>query len=565
MFSADHSVYYSPPPSAPLFLPTADFSDPFTTASFDTSHLPRPSALSERQHSLPYPSTYPSVFPGDLTDVDGSIFDSSDVAAAVSGLDTDYIVRPSSPSTDSTSDESSTHSSSSRHSSSSASSAASSPMPLPDPQYSSWDGDQSPFQLPTSAASSTSYSTNSSSSSSSSSISTHQQPNQPVLTPQLLTSLSFDPQQLLAQLTTNLHTSPTPTEPKRRTRIPGLTAQQRAALKRQKHREIDTQRRHREQAAIGKLHALVYETETGKADKKRVKRMRGEWLDGEEREADEEEDDEDEEEGDDDDSSKKDKVTILEHSAKRMEQMRAIIHQLATACSTQQQNNRQLLSQLHNNNNNQQHQHQQQLSSFQLPYSNGSSPGLPHTLSLFHAPVAQQLDANLGQQSLYASMFLSASTAMFFIRCETGTIVDVNDRLLEESGWGRHHIINRLMTAPADALLCDEYNDEVLAMMEAAAPRVLVEENGEWITARKQEQYDRSLILAKKLYLGLVNQIDAVWRAQMRDGKVYELSCTSWVSGFTDVMTSKGRLERRPTTVVFACDTMNAVCISDND
>ena len=261
-------------------------------------------------------------------------------------------------------------------------------------------------------------------------------PNLPPSPPDLLSSLSFDPQQLLAQLSTDLST-PAAAEPKKRNRIPGLTAQQRAALKRQKHREIDTQRRHREQAAIGKLHSLVYqplgkETRSGGNGRKRA---RGEWLDGssnggDEVEQNDDEDDSDNEDEDNDSAKSKDKVTILEHSARRLEQMQSIILQLTAACTTQQNNNRTLLAQVH---------------------SNPSS----HALSLFHQPVAQQLDANLGQQSLYASMFLSASASMFVIRCDTGVVMDVNDRLLEESGWLRHHIVGRLMTAPYDALVCE--------------------------------------------------------------------------------------------------------------
>ena len=508
-------AYYEPLNSAQLF-PSSDASDPFTT-TFDHSFFSSPSA--ERQHSIPFPSTFPSTFPSDLphlpVDVDGTLF-TSEIEEVV---EAELPAPPLSPS-------SAFESESSSASSSSSSSARSSPPP--DSQYTA---DDSPFQL--SKPDSADY------------------PEPPALTSTLLASLSFDPQQLLAQLTTDLST-PATAEPKKRNRIPGLTAQQRAALKRQKHREIDTQRRHREQAAISKLHTLVHNP-VGVKEKKGGgrKRARGDWSDdtsrGDDATKQDDDDEEEDEENDEDDEEatkiNKDKVTILEHSARRLEQMQSIIHQLTAACTTQQQHNRLLLTELQTNN--------QQLQ--QSPSS--------HPLGLFHPPVAQQLDANLGSQSLYASLFLAASAPMFIIRCDTGYITDVNSRLLQESGWMRHHLVGRLMTAPYDLLMCSPLVD-LERVMRNASNRVLVEgQDGQLVPATKQEQYARSRNLAKQLYTGQVNQIDAVWRAQMRNGKVYEVMCKSWITGFRDVVDVDGRQVKRPNTVVFVCDTANAVCV----
>ena len=526
MYSPNNHGYYEPLHSAPLF-PSSDPSD--FTASFDHAFFPHPP---EHQHSIPFPSTFPTTaaYPTDLP-LDSSIFQSQ--AEVV--VDSDFIAPPLSPSSAFESEGSGASSTSS-----SSSASASSPPPPSDLQY---DADESPFQF-------ASHSIDSSS------------PDPPSFTSTLLNSLSFNPHQLLAQLTTSLTSPSGPSEPKKRNRIPGLTAQQRAALKRQKHREIDTQRRHREQAAIGKLHSLVYQP-LGKEKKGTIdgagsggrKRARGEWLDAagngvDQQDNNDDDSDADEEEGGEEgDSSKtaKDKVTILEHSARRLEQMQSIIHQLTAACTTQQNNNRLLLTQLHTNNQ-------------QLQQQSPPSPS-SHPLALFHPPVAQQLDANLGNQSLYASLFLSASAPMFIIRCDTGCVVDLNTRMSEDSGWQRHHVVGRMMTAPYDAFVCETKVD-MDRIMCAAGQRVLVEgSDGQLVPATKQNQYERSRYLIQQLYQGYVNQIDAVWRAQMRNGKVYEVMCKSYISGYRDVLNEEGRSVRRPNTVVFVCDTLNAVCV----
>ena len=536
MFSSSTShAYYEPLTSAQLF-PTE--SDPF--AQFAQSFLP-PGHDIDRQQSLPFPLALSSAFPlPELPPaVDKSIF--SHEGELPEG---DYPNPPLSPSTAFDSEVSG------NFSSGSFSSAHSSPTPSSDAQYSS--DTTSPFQL-----SRVQQSIFDDDASAEPVVS-----ERPVLTPALLASLSFDPQQLLGALTTDL-SAPASAEPKKRNRIPGLTAQQRAALKRQKHREIDTQRRHREQAAISKLHKLVRNPVGGEAAEKSAgaasgrKRARGEWLDeagnavgndGEQAEGDEEEKREDEEDEDDESARSKDKVTILEHSARRLEQMQSVIHQLTAACTAQQQSNRHLLSQLQQSNG----------YDAELPRLKSSTG---HSLALFHPPVAQQLDANLGQQSLYASLFLSASAPMFVIRCDTGYVVDVNRRMLDESGWTRDHLVGRLMTAPYDALVSDSTHD-VERIMRNAGSRVLVaSSDGRWVPASKQAQYESSKRKSQQLYAGQVNQIDAVWRQQMSNGKVYEVNCRSWISGFRDVVNAEGRLVRRPNTAVFVCDTLNAVCV----
>ena len=616
-------TYWDPPPSAPLFLSSSDPSDPFGS-SFDAAAGYFPPG-SERAPSLPFPSSSFSVsFPTDLPplDVEAALFQQSEAEAeAEAEVESDgFPAPPLSPSSAFESDGSGSTTASSTSSGSSGSSHA---HALPPPlltrtaaqheQYGT-TMDESPFQLSVRSSSrghshshSHSHShdkqsmgragpsggsllepaTGTGTTGTSAAAGGDELSAPPTLSAALLASLSFDPSSLLAQLSVSL-SSPAPVEPKKRNRIPGLTAAQRAALKRQKHREIDTQRRHREQAAISKLHTLVYQPlQQGKERKptaataetstndgsgsggggRAAKRVKGEWLDeaghvtaGQQQAADdeprEERDEDDNESGErdneneegeaveEDDSTKKDKVTILEHSARRLEQMQSIIHQLTAACNTQQQTNRHLLTQLQTSNRELQ-----------------QSPPPSHPLAWFRAPVSQQLDANLGQQSLYSSLFLSASAPIFVIRCDTGYVVDVNSRMLDESGWMRHHLVGRLMSAPYDMLV----GSSIVTLerkMRLAPNRVLVERgDGQWVPAQGQEQYAKSRFLAKQLYTGQVNQIDAVWRSEMRNGKVYEVTCKSWINGFRDVLDEEGNMVKRPNTIVMVCDTQNAVCV----
>jgi len=60
------------------------------------------------------------------------------------------------------------------------------------------------------------------------------------------------------------------------------------------------------------------------------------------------------------------------------------------------------------------------------------------------------------------------------------------------------------------------------------------------VASRQEPQYERSIRLRQQLYSGAVDRIEAVWRAQLADGRLYEFAATSWVSEWEEVECGSG-------------------------
>ena len=318
-----------------------------------------------------------------------------------------------------------------------------------------------------------------------------------------------------------------------------------SAARRLKHRQIDAARRAREQAAIVRLQQLTQHlTHIPHFDQQHAtpaKRRRAAEP-----------------------NYRKDKVSVLEEAADRMEAMYALIEQLGSACMAQYDHSRATAYQ-------------------QRPFSVDVNTGDAHIISLLptrtassvlsapaahsahppplsshHQPAALTAAAATAvRQSLFTSFFLSASLPMLTVHCETGQVLDVNSKALEMSGWQPHHMIGKRITAPYELIMSksllsySESMKEEVDCMDSAG-RVLVEEkDGQMVHARVHPQYETSNELERRLYAGEVSVIQAVWRLQLRNGRLHEVTATQWCDGWVDVPDSANGVKRRPTYVVY--------------
>jgi len=328
----------------------------------------------------------------------------------------------------------------------------------------------------------------------------------------------------------------------------GLTAQQRAELKRQKHREIDANRIQREKAAVKRLTALT----TAEQQQRQS---------GEERKEDDDEREAEEAEG------RRDKVTVLEDSARKIDELQRLVSRLTDACNVQQVNNRSLVMQL------QQAARQSPSQSTSPRSSSNASSASSHPLSLLSSSVSQQLDAHIGAASLHSSWFVQSSVCIAVIRCATGCVLDVNDRFLTESSWERRHVVGRLICPPTDYILAPhKYTQH--SFDQLSKQRFLVDgPDGRLVPSRTQPQYMRSREMIRALYRGEKHNIFCAFRYQMKNGRVHEVKsaawATSWVeepceeAGGGDGSDGSVAVRRRPECIFLVCSFSDAVCVDD--
>ena len=326
--------------------------------------------------------------------------------------------------------------------------------------------------------------------------------------------------------------SSAPVRKRRRQRGPaGLSAEERADLKRRQHRDIDTQRRHREQAAVRKLQQLI-------RDKALTSLPEYNQLEGR-LDVNEEEEEEDvgteretytEEGGE---TSRKDKVSILEQSAQQIQRMRQLIDHLAEKCRGEQITNRQLFIDLQAANN-------------RLSTSSPSSSS--SALTPTYSRIVDYHEAN---QSVYSSFFLSASVGLYHVLAQSGKVVDLNNRCLELTGWRREFVIDRLLTAPYHLIVKESSQIQREEMTQLDESRYLMEgSDGRAEFVRSEKQYDRTIRLQKELYRGLHSQVTLVWRCLLRNRKLHEVTVTQWIGSMMGVDDGQGGMMQRPAHVV---------------
>jgi len=322
------------------------------------------------------------------------------------------------------------------------------------------------------------------------------------------------------------------------------------SARRVKHRQIDAVRRAREQSAISRLQQLTqrlthiahfdqhYPTPTSR-------RKAPEW--------------------------KKDKVSVLEEAADRMDALYGLIEQLGAACTSQYEQSRskayqhKSFSTLDGDVNDDSH-----MLSLLLSHSARSAPLSTRTHHSAHAhsllddsqPRLREVAsaANDARNSLYSTFFLSASLPMLTVRCETGAVIDVNSAALALSGWQPHHMIGKRVTAPYDLIMSTpnksvaEIDAEEAALCSNGSARVMVEgkeSDGRMVNATEHTQYEASNELERKLYGGELSVIQAVWRLQLRNGRLHEMTVTQWCGEWDEVPDGGGGTRRQPTYMVY--------------
>ena len=290
----------------------------------------------------------------------------------------------------------------------------------------------------------------------------------------------------------------------------------RAERKRRRHRAIDLARRQRETGAIARLNQLL---SASSADKRVSSGGSGSGsgsgsgtsgtsgTSG----------------GSEDSGSelRKDKVTVLEAAVQQLAELQQLVAQLTY-------------------DNNAQHD-QLHAVRFQLQQTQNA---LTH------------LDDETRSHSVYSSAFLSTSLSLFLVSVSTGLVLDANARLLQSTGWQRHHVIGRLLTSPYKRLL-DRNRLTDAEKRERQKQRVLIEnKHKQMVPAPHVQQYPSGRQAVVDVSSGRRDSASAIWRLYLRSGELCELPGTCW-SGEWEEVDEEGdgeerRQYRRPKHVIFA-------------
>jgi hypothetical protein len=239
-------------------------------------------------------------------------------------------------------------------------------------------------------------------------------------------------------------------------------------------------------------------------------------------------------------ASEKDKVSILERTAHQMEHMRKLIGELAVMCREEQVTSRALFCQL-----------QAATSRPMIPASTASSSSC--AVSVSASTFSQLADFHTASQSLYSSFCLSATVGMYYILAQTGTMLDLNSRCLDLTGWKREHVVDRLLTAPYHWIMMHGQSSDVMKqeVTRLDQTRYLVQDSeGHMVPAQGKGQYDRTIRLQRELYEGLHSQVTLVWRCQLRDRKLHDVTVSQWIGSMMDVDDGNGGKMQRPAYVV---------------
>ena len=290
-------------------------------------------------------------------------------------------------------------------------------------------------------------------------------------------------------------------------------AAQPATIRRQKHREVDTTRRQKENIAFKKLASLA-------ARRVRVERAR------------EEEEDEESEggmggSGGEDERKAKAKLRVLQDSARKMAEMHALIERLVDT-------NRSLVHQL--------------ATATRRPVP-AAQQSAALALSIL-PPTGPQLEAAVVSQSLGSTLFLSSGVGQLVADVASGCVLDVNDRFMSVTRWERPHLLGRILIAPLDLMTAAVVELSTERRRYIHAQSVLVEgSDGQLAPARLDERIALAATVeaVRALYRGEADWVSVVWRLPLRDGRWYDVPCVNYVAGWVE--SEDGA--RRPSTMMF--------------
>ena len=373
---------------------------------------------------------------------------------------------------------------------------------------------------------------------------------------------------------------------RQRPRSAALTKQQRAELRKTRHRAIDLRRRLREQSAINALQRLngdgersqVQPTSAGSSPPSSSSALTAAAEDDEE-----DEDEEAEAEAGTEATARKrnkNKSRILEETARRYKELQCEVARLTHANRAQNDTISALMA--------------AQLYCY---------PSHTPDLSL----LSPHLAARVSGAVLHSSSLLSSSLSMLLMSAETGCVLDVNERTLRSTGWERSHLLGRRMTPPwssIPAVPTDTWSDEMRARLDNEG--VWVDgADGCMVPAKLQPQYQSVMQLTIDLHAGRIDHVQSVaLRLQLRsahtrsqtsrlyvtpssraiadstrlllcccllpslllvlcrDGHVYEVSTSVWLGGAEDAQQRMAGSRVHPTTVTMICSLADAVLVS---
>ena len=277
--------------------------------------------------------------------------------------------------------------------------------------------------------------------------------------------------------------------PVKRRRVSSLTSQQREALNRQKHKEIDAQRRRREAAVVKQLDQLIDERDD-------------EDDAGEAAEASNDADSSSR--ADSGSEEKRDKVTILERSVEELQRLRCLYRKLRRVCNAKDRRIQQLAHHLH------------------AVSSSSSSPLLPPATASYLA----FLD---NDHSVHSSLFLRSPLSLMLLT--GGVLIDVNARFLSCTGWQREDIVNMRCSPP--------YNTGSAERISPLMRKHLLDPlSGEVLTTRFCVQYPSAKQQFAKIFTGEQKKVEAVLRMYVPSGRIIEATYSAWKDGDNMVLAS---------------------------
>ena len=266
----------------------------------------------------------------------------------------------------------------------------------------------------------------------------------------------------------------------------------------------------------------------------------------------------------DDDSSeeeeeqhRKHRAAVVDQTVHRARELYGLVGLLSRACNRQNDNIRALTEQL-----------QAATSALQVATQSarvtGEAPSSESIASLASS-ASSSLDSRLASSALNSSLLLSVRVAITVVDGMASRVLDCNAYMLESTGWERHHVIDRIIGRSYDELMDDRVWQANETVRRLTGDHVLVNgPGGTMVRAQLQEQYPSSLEKKRRLYRREVDKISALWRNQLRDGFVYEMSGVTYVSDWMDVDDRRGGLVQRPQRVVWVVPMWDARRV-DND
>lgn len=353
-------------------------------------------------------------------------------------------------------------------------------------------------------------------------------------------------------------TSVSPPPGAKRRRVSPLTKEQRAAINKAKHKEIDAARRQREATVVKQLQRLT---------RQKHEREEYESADEDESQADGADDSDD---SDDVEGGRRDKVTVLEESATTIAQLRALCRRMRRACNAKDRSITKLQKHLHAIAT----AKTQSLKALKAAGTTDGDSALSEPtvstaslLSFLPESTSQYLTQLDRSHVLYTSTFVRSPLALVLVAIPSGIMVDANDVFERSTGWKRDDIVGTVIGPPADGSR-PKHKLNPMALRRRRDGKQLRdgedEEDG-WWSRRYLRQYPSSKLSMKEVWRGEQKKVEVVWRVVMADGSIYETMYTIWLADADWVADGQGGYEMRPHQMVLASAYGDAVRVDEWD